>query len=110
MNTLNTTPKVKELTGTKKRQFWFSLHDQPICTNSYFDGGTRREFRVVNINTGASFTPDPGVYPWTTKNEYQLKSGEIMTVFGLSCGKPGTPHIYCLPEDNERVRRFLGVV
>jgi hypothetical protein len=109
METINTTPRVKVLTNTKKKQFWFTLTSLPQSTNSYFDGGSRDQYTVINVITGRHFTPESGHYPWTTKNDYTLQSGDVLMVTGMCCGKPRTPHFMCLPEDNQRVRNWLGI-
>jgi hypothetical protein len=109
MNVYSTTPKVKELTGTRKRDFYLNLR-QSISTDSYWDGGSRTQYEVLNIDTGARFIPPAGSYPWTTQNIYTLKPGDVVIATGVFCGKPARPSFSCLPEDNDRVKKFLGIV
>jgi len=109
METLNITRKIIQLTGTRKKTFRLILSDRPLSVNSYWDGGSRDEYGVFNINTGQSFIPPTGTYPFTTPNQYTLKPGEILVQTGTFCSKPATPTIYCLPEDTTKVRQFLGL-
>ena len=108
METLNMTVKVKELTDSKKRDFWFMTATK-VCTNSYLDGGSRSEWRIINLNSKLDFAPSPGHYPWTTPNDYILYSGDVVIETGLFCGKPATPHFHCLPSDIQQVKAWLGV-
>ena len=108
METLNMTEGVKRLTHSKKKTFWF-MTSRLICTNSYLDGGSRSEWRVMNLDTKADFIPSPGHYPWTTANDYIFQPGDVVIETGLFCGKPATPHFHCLPADVQRVKAWLGV-
>ena len=108
METIKMTLKVKELTNSKKKTFWFMTVTE-ICTNSYLDGGSRSEWWIVNLDTKTDFIPSPGSYPWTTANDYILQPGDVVIETGLFCGKPATPHFHCLPVDVQRVKSWLGV-
>ena len=106
------TQKVKDLTGSRKREFSFGTTDRPISTNSYWDGGSRREYEVFNRNTGDLFTPSGGRYPWCNpedRGEYTLTPGDIMIETGSLCGKPATPYIGCRTDELEAVKKWLGI-
>ena len=103
------TGRVKAITGSRKRNFRFYAGSDTHCTNSYWDGGSKTSYEVVNIDTGARFIPSPGSYPWTTPNDYTLKAGEVLIETGHFCGKPATPAISCRADDEARVRHWLGI-
>lgn len=102
------TPKAADLSRSRKRQFTLVSSDK-VCTNSYWDGGTKSEYTVFNIDTGRSFTPPVGAYPWTVKNDYVLQPGDVVMETGMSCGRPATPLFRCLPADVARALIWLGV-
>ena len=103
------TPKVKDLTNTSRREFSVNTREHPICTDSYWDGGSRSYFRVINLETGKDFIPPMGKYPWTVKNDYTLQTGDVV----IDSGHRGDGKIYvdfwCLPSDLDRILRWLRV-
>ena len=109
MKTLPITPKVKELTGTRKKDFRFYTTSEPICTNVYWDGGSRTEYEVLNMNTGRRFMPPPGSYPWTTPNRYAFQAGDLLIETGVYRGKPSSPCIGCRLEDETAASAYLGI-
>lgn len=104
-----TTNKVRELTGTRKREFHLDVTCRPQNTDSYWSEGSKSDFLVHNLNTGGEFVPSPGRYPWTTSNEYTLQPGDVLIETGTFCGKPATPSFLCLPNDEQRVKEWLGI-
>jgi hypothetical protein len=103
-----TTPQVKALTGSKRHTF--RIYPRPsTSTNSYWDGGSRNEYQVINMNTGKTFTPPPGAYPFTTPNEYTLQPGDVVIVTGTLMGKPAYPHFICREEELPAVKTYLGL-
>lgn len=108
MNHYKTTPKVKQITGTRKREFALFDRGGAISTGSYWNGGTKYDFLIVNIRTGQQKNPPAGEYP-TFQASYTPAENEILIQTGVSCGKPATPFIYCRPEDKENVLKWLGV-
>lgn len=109
MNRYKITPRVKELTDTRKREFSVSSGYTTVCTNTYADGGSISYWTVINIKTGVRFRPNPGQYPWTTKNDYTLQSGDVVMETGSFCGKPMAPRFLCRTEDETDVLKWLGV-
>ena len=101
--------KIKELTGTKKREICLYTTTKE-CTNSYWDGGSRSEYEVFNMNTGRRFMPPTGTYPWTTTNEYMLQPGDILIETGTLCGKSRTPNLCCRPDEEALVKAWLCLI
>jgi hypothetical protein len=104
-----TTEKVKQLTGTRKREFSLDTTTRPQNTDSYWSGGSRSEFLVHNLDTHANFTPLMGRYPFNEPNNYELNPADVLIETGIFMGKPATPHFLCRPEDLERVKTWLGI-
>jgi len=113
-NKYNMTEKVKALVrgldGERKRDFTLSMYDRPLFnTASYWNGGSRDYFVVINIANGVRTTPPAGTFPSFADARYTLKAGEILMQTGLCMGKPMSPRFHCLPEDNNKARLFLGL-
>lgn len=102
------TTKVKSLTNSRKRQFSLGTRTT-VCTDSYWDGGSKSDYTVINLDTGRWLTPPAGQYPWTTRNDYTLQPGDVVVETGMFCGKAAAPHFMCRPEDEERVLAWLGI-
>jgi hypothetical protein len=109
-NTLQTNQKVKALTGTSKKKFFFVVsHDnQSHNTSSFWDGGSRAQYLVLNFKTGERKTPKTGVFPMF-QSETILQENEILIQTGISVGKKATPCISCRASDEDSVRIFLGL-
>ena len=103
------TEKVRTITGTRKKKFALSATESAINTASYWSGGSRTSYEVIDLETGKSFSPPAGSYP-TFREEYTLKGLEIMVETGVFCGKPGTPRISYRPEHEAYVKSWLGIV
>lgn len=100
---------VRGLDGERKRDFTLSPSSRPqFNTASYWSGGSRDYFTVINIATGARTTPPAGTYP-AFDAHYSLNVGEVLMQTGVCMGKPMAPRFHCLPEDNNRARSFLGL-
>jgi len=108
MKSFNMVPKVADLTQSRKRQFNL-VTVESTNTDSYWDGGSKTDYRVRNIDTGANFIPPAGVYPWTVKNDYILQPGDLVIATGMFCGRPASPRLICRPEDEARMMAWLGL-
>lgn len=104
--------KVKYLTGSKKKKFFLSKGLTPRLLHSYWDGGSKDEYAVVNIRTGARTMPPTwgGNYDRSGQREYVPVAGDILIQTGSFCGKPATPYISFREEDEPAVYAFLGVI
>ena len=103
--------RVQSLTGTRKRSFGLSeAYGPEQHTASYWDGGSKSEYTVINRQTGASFTPPCGTYKAGFRDgTYTLKPGEILLSSGTFCGKQATPRFTCLPGELAETKAFLGI-
>ena len=111
MNTyLPMTAKARELSGSRKKQFRFSEGPDVVNVDSYWDGGSRSSFAVLNINTGLEVLPQ-GNAPFGAHGRlgYKLVPGDVVIETGTFCGKPATPCFMCRVDDASRVLDFLGV-
>lgn len=104
------THKVKSLTGSRKREFSLNPTDHVQNVDSYWDGGSKDFYHVVNIDTGLNVAPE-GNHPFGDHGKvgYKLISGDILIRTGTFCGKPSTPCLLCRAEDENRVRQYLGL-
>lgn len=113
MTTYPTTPRVKALTGTRKKNFFFSTTITPQSVNSYWDGGSKSNYAVYNIQTGIYSTPSQNsstTFPKFTDHTYQLQPFEILIETGVFMGKPATPQIICREEDKINVMAYLNIL
>lgn len=77
-------------------------------TASYWDGGSKTTYTVINMLTGKTGFPPTGSYP-TFQAEYLLGPQELMMETSVFCGKPGTPRFECRADDEQLARKFLGI-
>lgn len=107
---IEVTQRIRSFIGGSQRKATLRtcVDGQTMNTASFWDSGSRNEFLVVNIDTGASFVPRKGIYP-TFQAEYTLQPGEILIQTGVFMGKPSRPYITFQPIDGaEKVMRYLG--
>lgn len=105
------TPQAKRLSGSHKRNFVLYVDDRadcPINTASYWDGGSKTSYSVLNMVTGATGYCPTGSYP-TFQAEYVLKAQELLIETSIFLGKPGTPRFTCRSEDESLARKTLGI-
>ena len=103
------TNQAKSLSGSRKKQFGFAADStRPENTASYWDGGSKTTYSVINMLTRQSGYPPTGSYP-TFKAEYTLNPQELLVETSIFMGKPGTPRFTCRPEDEQLARKFLGI-
>ena len=108
MKTYKTTSKIKALTGSKKSKFLLTLaNNATYHTASYWDGGSRGYYSVLNFKNGANRIPGSENYP-TFKSETILENDEILIRTGISCGKPSMVHISGKTDQEAEILQFLG--
>lgn len=106
MNIYPITPKVRALTGTKKRQF-FLRTAETITPRGGWSGGSRDYYDGFNYKTNAPVTLQVGDYFSKPAESQPIPADSIVVVTGTFCGKPAYPAIYCRPEELETVKKFL---
>jgi hypothetical protein len=103
------TAQAKRLSGSRKREFrFYTGADRPQNTASYWNGGSKTSYTVINMLTGAQGIPPCGQYP-TFQASYTLRPQELLMETGVFCGKPGTARFNCRTEDEALARKFLGI-
>lgn len=105
----NTTPKVKQLTGTRKKTFMLSIANTYSATTGW-SGGSRDYYTLLNFKTKVE-EPLQGVgnhfnQPTTSQ---PIPPDCILITTGTFNSKPATPYINCLPEQEVEVLVWLGV-
>jgi len=104
------TTRARDLSGSRKKQFRFSEGHSVVNVDSYWDGGSKSEYSVFNIDTGLNIHPQ-GNHPFGAHGRlgYQLIAGDVVIETGTFAGKPATPCFMCRFDDASRVLDFLGV-
>lgn len=90
--------------GWKGRKFYVQISDKARRLLSYWDGGSKDDFRVVEIATGQISHP-PTVYPFGGENNpnYQPQPGFALVEHSIFCGKDGGCTVYLHPDDQEKL-------
>lgn len=106
----STTSQLKSIAPTKKRDFYLNTcgEGNPLNTASFWDGGSKSTYSVLNIDTKQSKHPSIGVFP-TFESKTVLEANEILIETGVTCGKPSRPMITCRKSELEKVMGFLGL-
>lgn len=110
MNTYPTTQKVRQLTNTKKRSFFLSTANT-YRIQSGWSGGSRSYFSLIDFHTGKDLELK-GLGDQFSKMpiETEMPLNSLLIETGISCGKSSTPHITCRPEQEEEVKKYLGII
>lgn len=111
METHKTTPVVRRLSGTHKREFnlWFSDR-QPFThdCNSYWDGGSRDTYTVLDMNGQFIEFPPSGSFN-KLADPYVIRPGTLLMNTGVFRGKPTTVCFYGHESDRPWILMLLGV-
>lgn len=105
-----TTPMVRRLSGTRKREFYLVLHETPVTKdcNSYWDGGSRDSYTVLDMNGQYIETPPSGGFN-KLADPYTIKPGTLLMETGIFCGKPATVTFYGNESDRPWITKLLGI-
>jgi hypothetical protein len=111
MHTINNNETLRALTGSrKKRVFIHVVKDgSEQNTASYWDGGSKHTYSVLNMSTREHKNTPAGSYP-QFKASYTLLPGEILIKLGTFNGKPATPTIYVQQGDLDYFETIYGQV
>lgn len=106
--TMTATRESKNLTKSNKRKFFLSTttKDKEHNCASYWDEGSKSNYSIYNYLTKQWRSIPTGSYP-TFKATCQLENFELLIKTGIFCGKEATPHITCLEDELENVRKLL---
>lgn len=107
-NVYSQTPATKALTKSKKKKIYFCGKKHPVDTASYWSGGSKSNYKVINLVTKETKMPPAGVYPMF-QAEYAIAENEIVLETGISEGKEATPTIHCRAEDEEKIKEIFGL-
>jgi hypothetical protein len=108
MNTQNVTPKVKQLTGTKKKQF-FLWPATTVAPRGGWSGGSCSYFEGLNYKTGAPVQFKQGDNFSVQTQQQELPANTVLIETGVFCGKPAFAKIMYRPEEIDAVKTFLGL-
>ena len=103
---------VRRLSGTRKREFNLMLRSgSPITKdcNSYWDGGSRDSYAVLDMNGQYLKTPPSGDGFNKLADPYEIQPGTLLMETGVFCGKPSTPTFYGHESDRPWITKLLGI-
>ena len=105
-----TTPMVRRLSGTRKREFYLAMFEAPYVKdcNSYWDDGSKDNYRVLDMNGQFVEVPPSGSFK-KRADPYTIKPGTILMETGLFRGKPATPTFYGNESDRPWITKLLGI-
>lgn len=106
-----TTPMVRRLSGTRKREFYLAIFEAPSYVkdcNSYWDGGSKDSYTVLDMNGKYLETPPSGGFN-KRADPYTIKPGTILMETGVFRGKPATVTFYGNESDRPRITKLLGI-
>lgn len=91
---------------TKKRQCVVERATSVHLTGTYWDGGSKSEYRLVRISDGKvlplSYSHNPPQFGGT-ETTVELQPGQVLIRTGTFMGKPATCYIYARVEDMPEV-------
>jgi hypothetical protein len=110
MQYLKTTPHIKRVLNTRKKEFGIQQFDPPYAFNtaSYWDGDSISRYSVLCLFTGEYTHPPTGSYP-AFKAKYELPVGYVLIESGTFQGKPSTVRVMYYTADKPQVEQWLGI-
>ena len=107
---LPTTKDLKNKLNTRKKEFGIQAHQslRTFNTASYWDGGSRNIYSVLNLAIGGYTYPPCGSYP-NFQASYELPIGSVLISGGTFNGKLSTVTIDYYEVDKPIVEKWLGV-
>jgi hypothetical protein len=109
--TLSGFPEIARLMprGYKKRKAFIQSREKITLSNTYWDGGSRSSYTIVNIVTGqittcAQYAPPEfgGITP-------VIKIDDDIAIIetGVFCGKPATASVFVSPENYNKLLKLV---
>ncbi len=96
----------------RKKTIWACEFSGPMNVNSYWDGGSRDEYKLVHLAT-LRVIPFPSTHPVYDRTSSGARCGEMvvndlpegtaLVSGGTFCGKPATVTIHLRPENMVRL-------
>lgn len=103
------TERVKQLTGSRKRDFRLNAWNE-VAPRAGWCEGSSESHKIIAYVPGAKMAPlicGDHFSKQTVKQE--LSPGCIMVTTGTFAGKPGWPVITCRVDEEQAVREWLGL-
>ena len=110
--TLSGFPEIARLrpVGYKKRKAFIQSREKITLSNTYWDGGSRSSYTIVNLTTGKttydSYAAVPpqfgGVAPVV-----EIDNDIAIIETGVFCGKPATASVFVSPENYNKLLKLV---
>jgi len=87
--------------GYKKRKAFIQSRTEKSLSNTYWDGGSRSSYTIVNLSTG-QVIPCPQNAPLHfngTAPTIKIDDDTVIIETGVFCGKTATASVYVSPEN-----------
>ena len=109
MNNYAITPKVKQLTHSKRRSFYLMTSTKYYVTLGW-SGGSRCYYSLLDFTTGKELEIKGAGDNFSKQTETQdMPVNSILIETGMFNGKPSLPRIMCRPEQEDEVKKYLGI-
>ena len=109
--TLSGFPEIARLmpAGYKKRKAFIQSREKITLSNTYWDGGSRSSYTIVNIATGQITTCAQHAPPeFGGKTPVVEIDNDIAIIeTGVFCGKPATASVFVSPENYNKLLKLV---
>ena len=111
--TLSGFPEIARLiprcVGYKKRKAFIQSRTEKSLSNTYWDGGSRSSYTIVNIITGQITTCAQYAPPQFGGTEPVVKIDNDIAIIetGVFCGKPATASVFVSPENYNKLLKLV---
>ena len=110
--TLSGFPEIARLmpVGYKKRKAFIQSREKITLSNTYWDGGSRSSYTIVNIVTGKvtydSYAACPPQFGGITP-VVEIDNDIAIIETGVFCGKPATASVFVSPENYNKLLKLI---
>jgi hypothetical protein len=109
--TLSGFPEIARLmpVGYKKRKAFIQSRTEKSLSNTYWDGGSRSSYTIVNIITGQITTCAQYAPPQFGGTEPVVEIDNDIAIIetGVFCGKPATASVFVSPENYNKLLKLV---